>query len=334
MKEQLVIVWRVYEPCNLACRFCEYSREIIRKRHIVGSDVILKFGKTLSEFQQRTGKEVLVSWLGGEPLLWKEFIAVSNQYNKEFGIQLGVTTNGTMLDREAIRAALLENYSNATISIDGFADFHNSQRGEKGLFEKIKYWAGILTRESISTKSKLKLRVNTILMQKNINEFEMFCMEIAEWGIKELTFNQLGGEDTSGFYNVNRLLPEQALWLKKELPLIQQRALQRGLRIFGTPKYLERILATSSGITIPVDDCNPGRQFLFINEKNLASPCHFTTPKYGIPISQIETANDLIKLSEKFKVKKQLERAIPCMDCHSTQVFEKFGSPFLLTAKN
>jgi len=325
MQEQLVIVWRVYEPCNLACGFCEYNREIIRKRHIVNSDEILRFGKILSEFQQHTNKEVLVSWLGGEPTLWKDFISISNQYHKDFGVQLGVTTNGTMLHREFIRNTLIENYSNTTISIDGFADFHDNQRGEQGLFEKVKYWADVLTRDIEFTNSKLRLRVNTVLMRKNIADFEAFCMEIAAWGIKELTFNQLGGEDTAGFYSANRLLPEQVLWLKDELPAIQRNALEKGLKVFGTSKYLERIMATSNGMAIPVDDCNPGRQFLFINEQNLASPCHFTTKNYGLPISQIETVDDLIKLPEKFRARKLVERAMPCMDCHSTQVFEKFG---------
>lgn len=325
MRQPLVIVWRVYEPCNLACPFCEYSRDIVRKRSIVSRDVILRFGSILSQYKQATGQDVLVSWLGGEPLLWKELPSISEIYHREFDIRLGVTTNGTSLDRDHIRATLIGHYSSVTISVDGFSDFHNFHRGEAGLFEKIKCSIGSMTKEISAANSPLKLRINTILMRSNLEDFESFCMEVADWGVEELTFNQLGGYERTEFYKTNRLLPEQALWLRDELPRIQQKAAARGLNIFGGTKYLDRILATSRDIAIPIDDCQPGTQFLFVNEANLASPCHFTTESYGIPIAEIETLSDMMKLSEIFRRKQQAVRALPCSDCHSTQVFEKFN---------
>ena len=321
----LVVVWRVYEPCNLGCQFCGYSREIPRKRQIVDPDRILKFGKVLSEFQQRTARQVLVSWLGGEPLLWKELPALSRIYHRDFGIHLGVTTNGTVLDREHVRRSLIDHYSLVTISIDGFANFHDIQRREIGLFDKLKRNVGLLVDEISACHSMLRLRVNTILMRKNIHDFEAFCMEMAGWGIRELTFNQLGGIDRPEFYPDNHLLPEQAAWLAREMPSIQRNALAAGLRVFGTQQYLERVFATSQNVAIPILDCNPGKHFLFINEESQVSPCNFTTESYGIPLSQIEDVDSLISIAERFQYKQIYERAAPCNNCMSTQVFEKFN---------
>ena len=323
--EQLVIVWRVYEPCNLGCQFCGYSREIARKRHVVSPEVILKFGKLLSEFQQRTGTQVLVSWLGGEPLLWKSLPALSRTYQHDFGITLGVTTNGTVLDREPVRRFLMDHYSLVTISIDGFAAFHDIQRGEAGLFDKLKTYVSLFVKEIGTRNSSLRLRVNTILMRTNIHSFEAFCLEMANWGIQELTFNQLGGIDRPEFYPDNRLLPEQAAWLVQEMPTIQRNALAKGLKVFGTKPYLERISATSRDIGISIDDCGPGKHFLFINEENQVSPCSFTTQSYGIPLSQIEDVRSLLNLAERFRYKQVHERALACNNCMSTQVFEKFS---------
>ncbi|MBK8618868.1 MAG: radical SAM protein [Anaerolineales bacterium] len=324
---QLIIVWRVYEPCNLSCHFCGYSREIVRKRHVTGPDVMLSFGKVLSEFQEKTGKEVVVSWLGGEPLLWKELPAISHTYRQDFKIKLGLTTNGTLLPQENIRRDLIDDYSLVTISIDGFAEFHDLHRGEKGLFEKIKRHVPELIKEIDQADSALKLRVNTILMRENLNDFEAFCMEMAGWGIKELTFNQLGGIDRPQFYPDNRLLPEQAVWFANELPQIQKKAAAKGLKIFSSHHYLQRIIASSNNTAIPVDDCGPGRSFLFINEENLVSPCNFTTEGYGIPLSELQNLDALMELPARFHDKQQNERAAPCRDCHSTQVFEKFIAP-------
>jgi sulfatase maturation enzyme AslB (radical SAM superfamily) len=323
--EQLVVVWRVYEPCNLGCHFCGYSREIVRKRHVVRPDLILKFGKLLSEFQQRTGTQVLVSWLGGEPLLWKSLPAISSTYDREFGITLGVTTNGTWLDREPVRRFLLDHYSLVTISIDGFASFHDAQRGETGLFDKLKKYTTSLVNEACVRNSSLRLRVNTILMRTNVHSFEAFCMEIASWGIQELTFNQLGGIDRPEFYPDNRLLPEQVAWLIKKIPTIQRNARAKGLKVFGTKQYLERISATSREIAISIEDCSPGRQFLFIDEENQISPCSFTTQNYGVPLSDMEDVDALVNLAERFRYKQVHQRAAPCNNCMSTQVFEKFN---------
>jgi AdoMet-dependent heme synthase len=330
-QEQLVVVWRVYEPCNLGCNFCGYSREVARKRHVVSPEVILKFGQTLSEFQQKTGKQVLVSWLGGEPLLWKELPAISRVYHHDLGVKLGVTTNGTVLDRESVRTSLINHYSLVTVSIDGFASFHDVQRGEIGLFDKLKSYVALLIKETSAGNSSLRLRVNTILMRKNIHAFEAFCAEIASWGVQELTFNQLGGIDRPEFYPDNRILPEQAAWLAEALPAIQKKALAAGLKVFGTKQYLERFFATSRDIALAIDDCNPGRNFLFIDEQNRVSPCNFTTEGYGIPLAQIEDVNLLTNVTEHFRYKQRYERAAPCNNCMSTQVFEKFNQEVNLT---
>lgn len=324
-QQKLVVVWRVYEPCNLGCQFCGYSREITRKRHVVSPEIILKFGKVLSNFQQKTGQQVLVSWLGGEPLLWKELSAISNVYHNEFGIQLGVTTNGTILDREHVRRLLTDLYSLVTVSIDGFGSFHDVQRGETGLFDKLKRYVTLLIQETAARNSPLRVRVNTILMRKNIHAFEAFCMEIASWGIQELTFNQLGGIDRPEFYPDNHLLPEQASWLAREMPGIQRNALTAGLKIFGSRQYLERITATSQGAALSIDNCNPGKHFLFINEENQVSPCNFTTEGYGIPLSQLADVPALIHIAERFRYRQVYERAAACNNCMSTQVFEKFN---------
>jgi hypothetical protein len=163
-------------------------------------------------------------------------------------------------------------------------------------------------------------------MRENIHAFEAFCMEIADWGIRELTFNQLGGIDRPEFYPDHRLLPDQAAWLAGELPRIQQKASDRGLKVFGTSPYLERISASSRDVAVSIEDCNPGRNFLFINEENVISPCNFTTESYGIPVSEITDVEALMKMPDRFHTNQRYSRAEPCNNCLSTQVFEKFSS--------
>src|SRR5262245_13164528 len=105
----LVVVWRVYEPCNLGCHFCGYSRTVDRPRHVADPERLVAFAEVLADFQQATGRSVLVCWLGGEPLLWPALPKVSRVVRR-LGLRLGVTTNGTPLAAPAVRDSLAADY--------------------------------------------------------------------------------------------------------------------------------------------------------------------------------------------------------------------------------
>src|SRR5688572_19047034 len=69
-RPEMIVVWRVTERCNLSCAFCAYDRRVRRPRQDADPASILAFGAVLADYQHRTGDSVLVSWLGGEPLIW------------------------------------------------------------------------------------------------------------------------------------------------------------------------------------------------------------------------------------------------------------------------
>ena len=73
-------------------------------------------------------------------------------------------------------------------------------------------------------------------------------------------------------------------------------------------------------------DCQPGKRFLFISEEGVASPCHFTAQDCGIPLAQLDRADDLIELAERFARGQREWRLAACEDCQSTRVFEKFAA--------
>src|SRR5258706_15484690 len=95
---RLVVVWRITEACDLDCWFCEYARRHERARASARVDNVLAFGASLGRYAASAGREVLVSWLGGEPLLWPPLQRVDRVLHDEFGLQLGLTTNGTHLN--------------------------------------------------------------------------------------------------------------------------------------------------------------------------------------------------------------------------------------------
>lgn len=321
----MVVVWRVTEQCNLSCKFCAYDRELSRLRRDASVESILNFGAVLAEYQQTTGDSVLVSWLGGEPLLWLPLTELTRTFCSEYQLRTSTTTNGTRLSSPEVRAHLLEYYSELTISVDGIGSLHDELRGWPGGFVCLERDVTNLANEKRTRGRGPILRANVLLMRETLWGFERLCARLADWGVEEITFNQLGGNDRPDFYPAHRLLPEQADWLVGELPPLRNRLATIGLHLHGSDSYANRIRATTYGEHVPVRDCHAGEKFLFINELGLISPCSFTSSDYGISVSHITSASDLRKLPERFSKLRNQRRHVACEDCQSTQVFEKFA---------
>jgi len=323
--DHLVVVWRVFEYCNLGCDFCGYSTEIDRPRALADVERVLAFGEVLSEYCRSRGRRILVCWLGGEPLLWSELPKLSRKFHRGLGLQIGVTSNGIPLQSPTVRASLIADYAQLTVSIDGVGAFHDACRNAPGLYDHVRRGVAALHAEANAAGSPLLIKVNTILMRGNISGFEALCREVAEWGVRELTFNQLGGNDRPEYYPANRLLPEQVDQFARELPEIRERLGRVGLMIHGSERYLHRLACTARGRRIPIDDCEPGAWFLFIDEHDRIGPCSFTVQSYGVPLGEIVDPEDLDRLPEGFAGRRR-QRHTACEDCHSTQVFDKFAA--------
>jgi MoaA/NifB/PqqE/SkfB family radical SAM enzyme len=318
-----VIVWRVFDRCTLACRFCGFSREVARPRLAVDVSQVLALGKVLADLQQRLGCKILLSWLGGEPLDWDELPALSRPFRHEFGLSLGVTTNGLPLIRPRVRRDLLADYEQVTVSIDGLASFHDYVRQCAGLWEHLRRGVELLRRDD--ERLALWRRVNTVLMRGNIGQFVPFCREMNSWGFHELTFNQLGGNDRPEFYPANRLLLEQLRQFRQNLRMLQQSQTPGAMVIRGVQSYLQRIEASTVNRPVAIEDCAPGRRFLFIGPTGRISPCSFTNEAYGVPVSEIDSVEAFLRLADRFDALRRQKRSLACEDCHATHVFDKFA---------
>jgi AdoMet-dependent heme synthase len=331
----MIIVWRVTQHCNLSCPFCGYDRRLQRVRRVADVDEVSRFGGVLADYQRVTGDRVLVSWMGGEPLLWPALRELTERFTRGLGLAVSTTTNGTPLGSVAVRNHIVEHYSELTVSVDGIGAVHDELRGWRGGFAHLRRAVRSLSAERASRVHPVLLRANVILMRETIGDFERLCGELADWGIDEITFNQLGGDDRPEFRAEHGLLPEHVDWLAENLARIQgELAQQRDVNVRGGPGYLRRLVATANGQRILVPDCEPGERFLFINEHGRVAPCSFTENRYGVPLEEIESAEALQRLPRHFAAMRASSRAAPCEDCHSTHVFEKFHALPVTAAGN
>ena len=322
-----VFVWRVIQDCNLRCRFCSYANDVERQRSTASADDVARFGALLGRYQQETERPVLVSWIGGEPFLWPPLLDLSQRFVHEFGLAVSATTNGLPLRAKAIRKRIVDDFAELVISVDGIGEANDGPRQRPGLYAQLERDVGLLAEARAARGKPLTLKVNTILMRHNIEQFESFCNAMLDWGIQELTFNQLGGYDRPEFFPDNRLLPEQAEAFRRALPEWQRHFAQRGLVIHGGDSYLRRFLASTRDEKIAIDDCAPGAWFWFINENGLASPCSYTSYQYAVPLAAIDSVAAIDDTETRFRELRCHTRSPFCDDCHCTQLHDKFTLP-------
>jgi len=319
-----VVVWRVTTRCNLDCAFCAYSRALGGPRRAADPADVRRVANLLGADETH---ETLISFLGGEPLVWPPLYDLAHVCKYEFGLCTSVTTNGTTLGAADARRQLRETMDEVTVSVDGLGALHDRVRAAPGAFAALRDGVSRLCAEIARAGSGPRVRVNTILMRGNIEAFEPFCAEIAAWGVNEVTFNALGGRDRPAFYPANRLAFEQVAQFAAALPGVRERMFASGLSVRGGEAYLARMAATARGERLPVADCAPGAQFLFIDERGGVAPCHFTGDNYGVPLSELRTPDDLSELPARWAAMQRARRAPACDDCLSTHVFGKFGVP-------
>jgi hypothetical protein len=147
---------------------------------------------------------------------------------------------------------------------------------------------------------------------------------MADWGVDQLTFNQLGGNDRPDFYPHNRLLETQVKSFREAFPRWQSDLRRRGLDLRGSDGYLHRIESTSRNETIAIDDCSPATQFLFVDELGRASPCSFTSEPLGVSIHELTSPTAIEALTERWQQHRKQSRPKACDDCHATHLHSKF----------
>jgi len=321
----VIVLWRITERCNYACGFCAYDRRIKRSRAEVSEADALRLGAVVAAYGRASGQRTMISWLGGEPLLWAPLFAVSEALRAD-GLAISLTTNGSLLHLPHVQERLLATVDELTVSVDGGQALHDRLRGFDGAWRRCRAGVSALRRAREARGGGPRLRANVVLMRSTLPEFETLCTDLADWGVDEITFNQLGGRDRPEFFPAERLVTGDITDLRSYVERLKGALADRGVRLCAAPRYLDRLDAAAAGAPWLVDECGMGQDFLFIDETGRISPCSFSTAEYGAPAAGVLAAADLDLLPAQFRAAKKKAPCAACADCPSTQVSAKFGT--------
>ncbi len=124
-----VVIWNLIRRCNLTCKHCYSISADTDFPGELGRDTIFAVMDDLKSF----GVPALIL-SGGEPLLRPDIFEISKRA-KDLGFYVGLSTNGTLIDREMIEAIAGAGYDYVGISLDGIGETHDRFRRKEGAFE-------------------------------------------------------------------------------------------------------------------------------------------------------------------------------------------------------
>jgi len=220
---------------------------------------------------------------------------------------------------------LLACYDEVTVSVDGIGAAHDSLRSWPGGYALLAGRVPELARRGAARSPRLVVRVNALLTRGTVDGFGDLVDETAAWGVSELSFNALGGIERPEYHRLHRLLPDQVERLADELPGLRKRAAARGMSLLGNAEYAGRLLSWVRGQRLPIDDCSPWENFMFIDEGGTAAPCHASLAERGVHIETLRSGDDIALLvASAGSEGSAAAKPAACADCPSTRVFGKF----------
>lgn len=212
-EEQLMpyaVTWGVTHPCNLKCDHC-YDVVTHRRKDLTTTQAL-----TVIDRLAEAGITYIV-FSGGEPMLRKDLFELMAHCG-EYGIQIGMRTNGTLITPENAAALADLRLQVAGISLDGASPtIHNAVRGQ-GTFERT--YAGI---QSLLVHN-IRVNVEVVLSKRNAHQHLDFVRLAEKWGVDELNFSAIAPQGRATLLADERLDHQQWQSLTRDLYFESQRA--------------------------------------------------------------------------------------------------------------
>ena len=272
-----VVVWNLTKSCNLNCSFCYY--DAARGSSASGIDWNLA-RRIVEQTKQAQIKFVLLS--GGEPLLYPNILDLIEAFTSN-SIRVGISTNGTLIDRNFAIKLKKTGLDYAGISLDGLEGLHNTLRNSSTAFSRA--LAGLKNIQDAGIKSGIRLILNSY----NYTQLKDFFAFVEGLRPSRLCFYHLvfAGRATSGDNDLSKIQRRTATeliirltadWIKRKIhtQVLTVDNFSDALLILGyvkkiSPKNYERVLRLLRAQA----GCPAGKRILAINHRGYVYPCQF-----------------------------------------------------------
>ena len=182
-----VVIWNLVRRCNLTCKHC-YS--ISADRDFPGELDTAQVFEVMDDLKTFQVPVLILS--GGEPLMRPDIFDISRRA-KDLGFYVGLSSNGTLIDRDNIRQIADVGYDYVGISIDGLKKTHDTFRRREGAFEEAMQGIALCQQHGIKVGMRFTLtrdnaaelpQILELMRQRDIDKFYLSHLNYAGRGNK------------------------------------------------------------------------------------------------------------------------------------------------------
>jgi heme d1 biosynthesis radical SAM protein NirJ len=154
-----VVIWNLVRRCNLTCKHC-YS--ISADKDFPGELSTEEVFRVMDDLKAARVPVLILS--GGEPLLRADIFAIGRRA-KAMGFYVGLSSNGTLVNAENVRAIADTGFDYVGISLDGIRETHDRFRRKEGAFD------AALNGVRLCREAGAKVGIRFTLTQDNAHDF-------------------------------------------------------------------------------------------------------------------------------------------------------------------
>ena len=154
-----VVIWNLVRRCNLTCKHC-YS--ISADKDFPGELSTAEVFRVMDDLKAARVPVLILS--GGEPLLRPDIFDIGRR-GKEMGFYVGLSSNGTLVNEENVKAIAATGFDYVGISLDGIRETHDRFRRKDGAFE------AALQGVRLCRDAGAKVGIRFTLAQENAHDF-------------------------------------------------------------------------------------------------------------------------------------------------------------------
>jgi sulfatase maturation enzyme AslB (radical SAM superfamily) len=153
------VSWLITNQCNLRCMHCGNTSRA-KLENEMSKDECFDFIDQCAELNV-----FVLNISGGEPFL-KENLFEILSYARKKNIEVGITTNGTLIDNEIIHDIKKIDPFNVHVSLDGIGKVHDDFRNEAGVFNLVENCIKLFQ------KNKISFGITTSITKKNFHDLD------------------------------------------------------------------------------------------------------------------------------------------------------------------
>lgn len=275
-----VIVWNLTPYCNLGCSFCYYDATKVSSHPGINYALALRITRQL---KQARVKYLLLS--GGEPLLYPKLFNLIEELTSSC-IQVGISTNGTLINKGIAQDLKSAGASYVGISLDGTKSVHNSLRNSPAAFTQA--LRGLSSAKAAGLKTGIRLTLN----RHNYTRLRDFFSFVEGLNVERLCFYHLvysgrakGSNDLTRAERKKTIELIIALtfgWIKRKIPteVLSVDNFSDGIILL---EYLRRKKSGNYSSVLELlrkqGGCPAGEGILSIDHRGFLHPCQFWTER-------------------------------------------------------